>query len=56
MNWDRVEGSWKQFKGGARRRWSRLTGRDVDAVARKASEKQLAEWLARAHETDPIHK
>jgi uncharacterized protein YjbJ (UPF0337 family) len=26
------------------------------AIARKADEKRLAEWLARQHKVDPIHK
>jgi hypothetical protein len=45
MNWDRIAGHWKQLK-------------DIyaGAVARKANEKQLAEWLARRHKADPIHK
>jgi hypothetical protein len=28
----------------------------ADGVAREAREKQLAEWLAREHKADPIHK
>ena len=35
----------------------RLGGIQVaDGVAREAREKQLAEWLAREHKADPIHK
>jgi hypothetical protein len=45
MNWDRIMGHWKQFKGIY-----------AGMVARKANEKQLAEWLARQHKADPIHK
>jgi uncharacterized protein YjbJ (UPF0337 family) len=33
MNWDRIEGNWKQFKGAARERWGQLTDDDVDVVA-----------------------
>ena len=25
MNWDRIEGNWKQFKGGIKERWGKLT-------------------------------
>ena len=25
MNWDRIEGNWKQFKGGVKERWGRFT-------------------------------
>ena len=73
MNWDRIEGNWKQFKGSARQQWGRLTEDDLEVVGgkrerlagkiqeaygitREASEKQLAEWLARQHKIDPLHK
>ena len=58
MNWDRIQGSWKQLKGIARHRWGRLTGeiQEAHGITREASEKQLAEWLARRHKIDPIHK
>lgn len=32
MNWDRVEGNWKQFKGRARSEWGKLTDDDVDVI------------------------
>jgi len=32
MNWDKIEGGWKQFKGKAREQWGRLTDDDVDVV------------------------
>jgi uncharacterized protein YjbJ (UPF0337 family) len=32
MNWDKIEGAWKQFKGKAREQWGRLTDDDVDVV------------------------
>jgi uncharacterized protein YjbJ (UPF0337 family) len=25
MNWDRIEGNWKQFKGKAKQKWGELT-------------------------------
>lgn len=33
MNWDRIEGRWKQLKGSARRMWGRLTESDLDMIA-----------------------
>jgi uncharacterized protein YjbJ (UPF0337 family) len=33
MNWDRVEGSWKQLIGGSRQRWGKLTGDQLDVAA-----------------------
>ncbi|WP_373280294.1 CsbD family protein [Palleronia aestuarii] len=33
MNWDQVEGNWKQFKGRAQEKWGRLTDDDTDVAA-----------------------
>lgn len=33
MNWDRIEGNWKQFKGQAREKWGKLSDDDIDVVA-----------------------
>ena len=33
MNWDRIEGNWKQFKGNAREQWGKLTDDQLDVVA-----------------------
>lgn len=35
MNWDRIEGNWKQFKGQAQVRWGKLTNDHLDVVAGK---------------------
>jgi uncharacterized protein YjbJ (UPF0337 family) len=32
MNWDRVEGNWKQFKGDMQKQWGKLTDDDMDQV------------------------
>jgi uncharacterized protein YjbJ (UPF0337 family) len=33
MDWDRVEGNWKQFKGRVKEKWGNLTDDDLDRVA-----------------------
>lgn len=33
MNWDRIEGNWKQFKGNAKERWGRLTDDQLEIIA-----------------------
>ncbi len=33
MNWDRIEGNWKQFKGKIREKWGSLTDDDIDRIA-----------------------
>ena len=35
MNWDTVEGNWKQMKGAMREKWGKLTDDDWDSVAGK---------------------
>ena len=35
MNWDRIEGNWKQFKGKAKEQWGKLTDDDLDVAAGK---------------------
>jgi uncharacterized protein YjbJ (UPF0337 family) len=32
MNWDRIEGNWKQVKGKVQKQWGRLTEDDLDLV------------------------
>ena len=38
MNWDRVEGNWKQFAGQARQKWGKLTASDWEVVSGKKDE------------------
>ena len=35
MNWDQIEGNWKQVKGCVREQWGKLTDDEVDQVAGK---------------------
>ena len=35
MNWDQIEGNWKQLKGSAREKWGKLTDDDLDVIAGK---------------------
>lgn len=35
MNWDRIEGQWKQYKGKAKERWGKLTDDQLDVIAGK---------------------
>jgi uncharacterized protein YjbJ (UPF0337 family) len=38
MNWDRIQGNWKQFKGKAQQQWGELTDDDLDVVEGKREE------------------
>jgi uncharacterized protein YjbJ (UPF0337 family) len=33
MNWDQIEGKWKQMKGSVRQKWGKLTNDDIDVIA-----------------------
>jgi uncharacterized protein YjbJ (UPF0337 family) len=35
MNWDRIEGNWKQLKGKARVQWGKLTDDQLDVIGGK---------------------
>lgn len=35
MNWDQVEGNWKQFKGKVKERWGKLTDDDITSIEGK---------------------
>jgi len=32
MNWDRIEGSWDQFKGKVKEKWGKLTDDELDVI------------------------
>ena len=32
MNWDQVEGKWKQYKGNVKEQWGKLTDDDIDVI------------------------
>jgi uncharacterized protein YjbJ (UPF0337 family) len=38
MNWDQVEGNWKQFKGKAQQRWGKLTDDDMAEIKGQKTE------------------
>ncbi len=33
MNWDRIEGNWKQLKGDVKVKWGKLTDDDLEVAA-----------------------
>jgi uncharacterized protein YjbJ (UPF0337 family) len=33
MNWDRIQGNWKQVTGQAKEQWGKLTDDDLDVIA-----------------------
>jgi uncharacterized protein YjbJ (UPF0337 family) len=47
MNWDRIEGDWKQFKGKVQRQWGKLTDDDLDVI--KGNQTELAGRLQKRY-------
>ncbi|GKS69809.1 UPF0337 protein [Nitrosomonas sp. PY1] len=35
MNWDEIEGNWKQLKGKALEKWGEITNDEMDVIAGK---------------------
>jgi uncharacterized protein YjbJ (UPF0337 family) len=33
MNWDQIEGKWKQLRGSAKKQWGKLTDDDLEQIA-----------------------
>lgn len=38
MNWDRIQGNWKQVSGQAKAQWGKLTDDDLEVVAGRRDE------------------
>ena len=35
MNWDQIEGRWREFRGTVRSKWGKLTDDDLDTIGGK---------------------
>lgn len=35
MNWDQLQGKWKELKGKARSKWAKLTDDDIETISGK---------------------
>ena len=53
MNWDMIEGNWKQFEGYVKAKWGRLTDENLNLVAGKrerfSAKLQETYEIGRAH-------
>lgn len=38
MNWDQIEGNWKQYKGQLMSKWGKLTDDDIESINGKRTE------------------
>jgi uncharacterized protein YjbJ (UPF0337 family) len=64
MDWNRIEGNWKQLKGKIKEQWGNLTDDDLDKIAGKREQLEgkiqerygLDKDTARKHVDDWINK
>ena len=47
MNWDRIEGNWKQLRGKVREQWGQLTDDELDKIGGRRD--QLAGQLQKSY-------
>lgn len=47
MNWDQIQGNWKQMKGKIRQKWAEMTDDEYDKIAGKKEE--LSGWLQKKY-------
>jgi len=57
MNWDRIEGNWKQIKGNVLEQWDGLTAdqlasriQETYGIADDEAERELTDWQQRLSE------
>lgn len=43
MNWDQIEGKWKEVKGQLREKWSKMTDSDYENIGGKKD--RMVGWL-----------
>ena len=47
MNWDKIEGDWRQFKGKVQSQWGKLTNDDLDVI--NGNQQQLTGLLQKRY-------
>jgi len=56
MDWNRVEGNWKQIKGRVREQWGRLTDDDLDVIAGRQDQLEGKIQERYGYARDQVHK
>src|ERR1044072_3170849 len=56
MDWNRVEGNWKQMKGKVKEQWGKLTDDDLDVVAGKRDQLEGRIQERYGYEKDRVKK
>jgi uncharacterized protein YjbJ (UPF0337 family) len=56
MDWNRVEGNWKQFKGQAKEKWGKLTDDDLNVIEGRRDQLEGKLQQRYGFAKDQIHK
>jgi uncharacterized protein YjbJ (UPF0337 family) len=56
MNWDRIEGNWKEFKGEVKQQWGKLTDDDLDKIEGKRDQLEGRIQQAYGYEKDRVSR
>jgi uncharacterized protein YjbJ (UPF0337 family) len=56
MNWDRIEGDWKQFVGKVKEKWGKLTDEDLAAINGKREQLEAKIQERYGHAKDVVKK
>jgi uncharacterized protein YjbJ (UPF0337 family) len=56
MNWDRVEGNWKQFSGKIKEKWGQLTDDDITQINGKREQLEGKIQERYGHGKDQVKK
>jgi uncharacterized protein YjbJ (UPF0337 family) len=56
MNWDRIEGDWKQFVGKVKEKWGKLTDDDLAAINGKREQLEGKIQERYGHAKDVVKK
>ena len=54
MDWNRIEGNWKQLRGRIREQWGKLTDDELDVVAGKRFDTNLSKQLRKGFKVGPV--
>ena len=56
MNWDRIEGNWKQFTGKVKEKWGQLTDNDLTQIDGKREQLEGKIQERYGHGNDQVKK
>jgi hypothetical protein len=54
MNWDQVEGNWKQLRGRAKEQWGKLTDDEIDQISGRREQLAVRIRASRSPRCSPL--